>query len=165
MPVCQRALGLVGLKLAAQPLVLGGADAHRHFTVQRNHPPGAGGKRVIPETARPREAAEIIVVAGRARSFVLVVAGNGPRAFEMTAPRRIVAIAEIRRGALHVGEIAKREQRARQAVEQRTGLQGAKAAFADIARCENRGRCLGGAATAAATTAPAATAPRTGRRR
>src|SRR5687768_17616871 len=156
MPVRQRALRFVGLQLVPQPLPLRRRRTARQFAIERDDPPRAGGKRVVAETTGPCESAEVIVVAGSARRLVLVVAGNRTRALEMTPPRRVVTIAEVGRGPLHVGEVAERQQRPRQAIEQRPRLERAKAAFADVPGCKDRGRGLGAAATAAAAAGSAA---------
>src|SRR5205823_5263407 len=96
---------------------------------------------VVPEPAGARQIAEIVVIPRRGVvGVVLVVSGNGSGVRQVTAPRRIVAVAEIRRAAVLVSQITQRQNVSLKCVEQSTRRQRAESAFADIARREDLDR-------------------------
>src|SRR5262249_2214860 len=143
------------LELVAQPLHLRRPRPERDVVVQRDDPPGPFVKRVVADPAGAGEVAEVVVVRlRRAVGLIFVIARYRTRwARLMAAPGRVVAAHEIRGAALHVGEVAQRENRPRQAVENLAGLERAKAAFADVAGGVDDRRRRAIAATAAATAA------------
>src|SRR5215208_6735286 len=108
--VGQRALRWVLGEVCAEPAPLGGAPATPTDlltdAVEDHDVPGSSIVGVVASPALARTPWEVIEVGLRPGGVVLVEANRGPGALLVLAPGRIVAVAELRAGAVGVGVVA-----------------------------------------------------------
>ena len=108
--VGQRALRWVLGEVCAEPAPLGGAPATPTDlltdAVEDHDVPGSSIVGVVASPALARTPSEVIEVGLRPGGVVLVVANRGPGALLVLAPGRMVAVAELRAGAVGVGVVA-----------------------------------------------------------
>src|SRR2546429_1394646 len=95
----------------------GGADV----AVEPHDVPGAEVVAVVELAAVPRRGAEIVPVAELVRRLVLVVTDRGTGARLVSAPGGIVTLGVVGVRAVGIGVVARREYRARNAIEQLCG--------------------------------------------
>ena len=135
----------VGREVCTQPGHLFGAGATAHLGavgVEVVHAPGSQVLRVPALARRAGPRAEVGEVGGRAGTVVVVVAGDGRGPQTPPAPRRSVAVAELGRRPVRVGDVARRKHPARDAVEQvRRAVVTGAAAGGDVARAHQHGVC------------------------
>src|SRR6185503_15396914 len=138
-------------EVVPEPLLLGGPGAaaadRGAVAVQHVDPPRPGGVGVVALRGIARRGPEVAVVARGARGVVVVVARDRarPRLDPWATPARVVAVRELRGGAVVVDVVAGREDGAADEIEDAgRGLVAAGAAGRDVAGADEDERRPGG---------------------
>ena len=121
-------------KISLQPLLLRRACLHRDVAVQRNDVPFPEIEAVVTHASGAGHRAEVSVVPLCARRFVVVIAWRRARPREVPAPRRGIAVFEVRQRSRWVSVVSRGEHRARKLVEEPSRrLRTCRPAPADVA--------------------------------
>ena len=142
---------------SAEPAPLGGAPVTPTdllaVAVEDHDVPGSSIVGVV-APGPPRTPSEVIEVGLRPRSVIVVVANRGPGALLVLAPGGIVAVAELRAGAVGVGVVAEGEDGSPYFAQQPCRFAvGLLVALGDISRADQRHRARLPAPSTAVSTA------------
>ncbi len=148
VPDSHRAAGAILPEVVDEPpglLRIRAAAAHAFAVgVEDQDVPRAHGRAVPGPAIRPRRRSEIIDVARRAGGLPVMVPGDWQRPRAVASPRGAVAVAELGRAATLVGVVARREDRARDGVEQpRRRIVRVAVTAADVAGADQDRRLAG----------------------